>query len=109
MLEISKKKKDDFTLILLKGRLDSTNVIELEKEIESLHQDNIFDMVFDLSGLEYISSAGLRVFLIVYKKSSEKKAKYALFALQGLVKEVFDLAGFSNILPIFDSYEDVKF
>ena len=60
-------------------------------------------MVLDCSQLDYVSSAGLRVFLITAKRLSKVDGKLALSALTEQVREVFDIAGFSSIFRIYPS------
>jgi anti-anti-sigma factor len=63
------------------------------------------DFVIDLGELDYISSAGLRVILATAKRLKEKEGKILLASLQDMVKEVFEISGFSAIIPIYESVE----
>jgi anti-anti-sigma factor len=63
-------------------------------------------LLIELSQLEYISSAGLRVLLVVAKRIQQKGGKVVLCALVPNVKEVFEISGFSSIFKIFDTVED---
>ena len=63
------------------------------------------DFVIDFAGLDYISSAGLRVILATTKKLKEKEGKLLLSSLKDIVKEVFEISGFTAIIPIYDSVE----
>jgi anti-anti-sigma factor len=60
----------------------------------------------DFSSLDYISSAGLRVLLGVAKKVGAKGGALRTFGLNQTVREVFDISGFSAILPVFPSESD---
>jgi len=60
-------------------------------------------LIVDLSLLEYVSSAGLRVFLLAAKRLQANDGKIALCGLQDHIRQVFDLAGFSSILSIYGS------
>jgi anti-anti-sigma factor len=64
-------------------------------------------MVFDLSRLEYVSSAGLRIFLVVAKKLKGLNGELSLAGLQGNIKEVLEISGFPSILPCYDSMDDL--
>ena len=57
-------------------------------------------VILDLSGLEYISSAGLRVLLIVAKKVQQAQGKVALCGLTPNVREIFAISGFDAIFSI---------
>ena len=60
-------------------------------------------LVLDLNGLEYISSAGLRVILSAAKKMKARNGKLGLSRLQPRVREVFQVSGFSSIIPVFET------
>ena len=84
--------------IALEGRLDTTTAPELEKELkESL--DGVTELVMDFSKLDYISSAGLRVLLSAHK-TMMKQSGMKVTNVNEMVKEVFDVTGFSDILDI---------
>lgn len=80
------------------GRIDTTTAPELEKAIkESL--DGVTSLVLDFAGLEYISSAGLRV-LLSAQKAMSAKGTMKVKNVAELVMEVFEVTGFSDILTI---------
>ena len=84
--------------IALEGRLDTTTAPELEQTLkESL--DNATGLTMDLSKLDYISSAGLRVLLSAHKAMS-KKGGMKVTNVNEIVREVFDVTGFADILTI---------
>ena len=74
------------------GRVDTITSPELEAAIVL---DGVEELVFDLSQVDYISSAGLRVLLSAQKKMAQKSMKIA--NAKPAVKEVFDITGFSDI------------
>jgi len=82
------------------GRLDTITSVELSNELDKIFAEETFDIVFDLKGLDYVSSAGLRVFLVAQKLASSKGAKLELTGVSDAVKEVLDITGFSGILTI---------
>ena len=63
-------------------------------------------LVVDLSCLEYISSSGLKVSLAGIKKARKEQGDIRLACLQPYVKEVFDIAGFTQLFQMFDKEED---
>ena len=98
MLNINKTIENGKALFTLAGRLDTTTAPELEKELkESL--DGVSELALDFAGLEYISSAGLRVLLSAYKLLYGK-GTMKITNINDIVKEVFDVTGFSDILNI---------
>lgn len=85
--------------IALSGRLDTTTAPQLEEALASA-LDGVADMVFDFSQIEYISSAGLRILLNTQKKISAAGGSMKLIGVNDVVREVFEVTGFINILSI---------
>ncbi len=83
----------------LKGRLDTTTSQELSQKYGEIEVKGDF-LVFDFSELEYISSAGLRVLLAIKKDLDSKGKKLIIRNINDVVKEVFNVTGFINILNI---------
>ncbi len=88
------------------GRLDAVTALDAEKEFEKILQEGSEQLLVDLGELDYISSAGLRVLLVVAKKIQQNGGKVVLAELTPNVKEVFEISGFSSIFKIFDSREE---
>ena len=92
-------KRDSNTLTIeLVGRLDTTTAPALERSINE-NVENTTNLVLDLKGLEYISSAGLRVLLSSQKKM-QKNGSMKLRNVCQEVMDVFDMTGFADILVI---------
>ena len=84
--------------IALEGRLDTMTAPELEAELNSSLQ-NVDSLTLDFSKLEYISSAGLRVLLSAHKAMSSKGGM-KVTNVNEIVREVFEVTGFADILTI---------
>lgn len=89
------------TVVGVEGRIDTINAAEFEKQMLEIINGGITGIVLDCSGLNYISSSGLRVFLVVQKKIISLKGSFRLCSLQPGIKEIFDISGFSSIFSIF--------
>ena len=89
----------DFELVTLEitGRLDATTAPNLESVINEL-SDDTKDLILDMSGVEYISSAGIRVLLGAYKKMSLNQGTMRIEKANEQVYEVFEMTGFSQML-----------
>ena len=89
----------DFELVTLgiTGRLDTTTAPNLETVINDLTQDTK-ELVFDMSELEYISSAGIRVLLTAYKKMNFNQGIMRIEKSNDMVREVFEMTGLSQML-----------
>ena len=105
MMEIETRKEENATVVSVTGKMDAVSAPELEKELSQLMADGEKGFVLDLGELDYISSAGLRVILATAKRLKEKEGKILLASLQDMVKEVFEISGFSAIIPIYESVE----
>ena len=84
--------------IIVEGRLDTQTAPELEKEIDGIIA-NLKELVFDMAGLEYVSSAGLRVILKA-QKIMNTQGSMKLIDVNDSIMEVFDITGFLDILTI---------
>ena len=97
-MTINKKQNGGALEIALEGRLDTMTAPELEAELNSSLK-SADSLVLDFSKLNYISSAGLRVLLSAHKTMS-KKGGMKVTNVNEIVREVFDVTGFADILNI---------
>lgn len=95
-MEINKQKNGSSLVIALKGRLDTLTAPQLEKE---LALDGVTSLVFDMTELEYISSAGLRVMLTA-QKTMMLQGEMALEHVIPVVREVFEMTGLAAFFTI---------
>jgi len=100
------EEKGEVIIIRLDKRIDSSNADELEKGIEKIVKDGKKKILFDFSGTDYISSAGLRVLLLTVKNTKKTGGKVALCSLKPFVMEVFVTAGFNQIFSIYKTCDD---
>ena len=97
-MTITKKQNGSALEITLEGRLDTMTAPELEGELKSC-LDGVDSLTLNCEKLDYISSAGLRVLLTAHKAMSGKGGMQ-LIHINEVVREVFDVTGFSDILTI---------
>ena len=84
--------------LTIEGRIDTTTAPSLETVINSM-DSNVKELVLDMKGVEYISSAGLRILLAAQKKMN-KVGSLKLTGVCDAVMEVFEMTGFADILEI---------
>jgi len=101
-MQIFTRTSDDIHIVSIAGSLDSTTSPEAQKSLDSVVA-GARKVALDFSGLDYISSAGLRVLLGAAKKLRGSGGTLGMFGLNQSVREVFDISGFSSILPIYQS------
>jgi len=85
----------------LSGRIDATNAKAAEELLLGELQAATGPFVVDMAGVDYVSSAGLRVILVGAKAAQAAGRPFRLCGLRPPVREVFDVSGFSRIIPIF--------
>jgi anti-sigma B factor antagonist len=91
------------TVVEIPDRFDSNIASEVEKELNGLVSHGQVSILCDFSRTSYISSAGLRVLLATFKKTKSLGGRFGVFSLAPYVREVFDISGFSRIIPIYPS------
>ena len=105
-MDISEDRKADAVVLALSGKLDATTAKTFEEKLFSQIESGERRFVINLAQLDYISSAGLRVFLLAAKRLNSANGKILLCLLQDPVREVFDIAGFSSVFSIYGSDDD---
>jgi anti-anti-sigma factor len=102
-MDITESKTADIVTLSLSGRLDMASAKAFEDRILAHIDSGGRRIAIDLAGLDYISSAGLRVFILAGKRLDKAQGKLALCALTAPVQEIFDIAGFTPLFAIYDS------
>ena len=97
-MTIEKQLNGASAILIVSGRLDTQTAPELEKELDATVA-GLKDLTFDMTGLEYISSAGLRVILKA-QKIMNAQGSMKLVGVNDSIMEVFDITGFLDILTI---------
>ncbi len=104
-MDLLEQKIGSVNIISLSGRLDAYSANDLERKLDSLIDADQVQLVVNLGRLEYISSSGLRVLLAALKKVRKQQGDIKLACLKPYIKEVFDIAGFTQLFTIFDAEE----
>lgn len=97
-MQIAEARVDGIVAVVPAGRIDTTTAPLLEQRLTALLAGGERRLVVDFSGVEYISSAGLRVFLVLAKRLRDLKGRLVLCGMAEPVRQVFHLAGF---MPLF--------
>jgi anti-sigma B factor antagonist len=91
--------KNESIQINLKGRLDTSSSALLSKKMQEIEIDKDL-LILDFKELDYVSSAGLRVLLAIKNMLDEKGKELEIHNVNEVIKEVFNVTGFINILNI---------
>ena len=102
---VTKEEKNSALILRLEGRLDATTSIQLENVLNDAIGNKQTQLVIDFSGIEYLSSAGMRVLLSMTKRLKGMDGSFKLFAIHDDVMEIIRLAGFETILQIYPDEE----
>jgi anti-anti-sigma factor len=94
------------SIISVRGFVDTTTSAELEESLKRLLRKGRYDIVIDLGGVNYISSAGWGIFISEIKEIRENSGDLKLAAMIGDVYEVFELLEFQTILESYDTVEE---
>ncbi len=98
----------DKIILSVEGKINALTAPELEKALLKYINEGKIKLILDFSNVDYISSAGLRSVLVAAKTLMGKGGKLILSSLQPDVKEVFEISGFTTIIPITNSVEEAK-
>lgn len=99
-MNITKTVAENTVTLTLVGRLDTVTSTLLSTELDIVFAGSSPNLVFELSGLDYISSAGLRVFLTAQKKVKASGNEMKITGANESVKEIFEVTGFAGIMNI---------
>ena len=99
----------DVLVLAPKGRIDHDNCEAFHADLQP-HVDACSAskqaIVFDLSALDYVSSAGLRCFMIAARQGKAQGTRIAVAALQPVVAEIFQISRFNMVFPVFGSLRE---
>jgi anti-anti-sigma factor len=98
-MKIEAQQLEDVMLVALTGRLDSTNAAMADAEIMQAIGTSR-NVVLDLASVNYVSSAGLRIVLLVAKRLGAQQGRLIVAGLSPNVHEVFEVSGFLRILKV---------
>ena len=106
MTEITTDKKEDIHFISVNGEIDAGSSIFLDNALKEAVENNEKKIIVDLTNLNYISSAGLGVFISHLDEFEIEKIRLVLFGINDSVKEVFSILGLEKLLTIVNSEKE---
>jgi anti-anti-sigma factor len=106
LMELSLQKQEKILAVLVTGKLDSITCFEFEDKLQKSISDGERLILLDFSQLDYISSAGLRVLLLLAKRLKSLPGTLVLCEPNKNVQEIFNISGFSQLLKIFPTRND---
>lgn len=100
MLTIEKIYETPNWILKLNGEIDASNSVNVDAAIQELLQDGAKKLLVDCSELEYISSAGLGVFMSYLEEFQERSISLVIFGLKAKVFQVFHILGLDQLITI---------
>lgn len=107
-MKITSDKENDYYIIGIDGDLDASSCIVLDKSISEAVSQGERKIIIDCSRLNYISSAGLGVFMSYLQDFENNKISLVLFGLNEKVKNVFQILGLDQLIKIVTTKEEAK-
>lgn len=104
--EVFRNDNGSVSVLNIKGFLDAHTAPEFERAIKELMDAGRFNIVVDLDGLQYISSAGLGVFMGFVEEIRSKGGDLKICSANPKVFKVFDLLGFPSLYEFYESTEE---
>ncbi len=104
-MNITQRVEGDVTVFLPEGRIDTQAATDMDQALQSAVSAGKHNMVVDMSGVDYISSVGLRALAAVLVKSRAEGGDMKLAALNPRVTRVFRIIGFDVLMSIHDTPE----
>jgi len=107
-MEVGAERRGNTGIVAVRGRIDHLNATAFHDALKP-HLEDCRDgggIVLDLSGLDYISSAGLRIFMIAAKQARAANGRIAVAQMQPLVREIFEISHFHLVYEIFDTIDE---
>ncbi len=92
--------QEDVHIVEIEGKIDAYTAPEVEKALQALLEKGVVKIIVDFAQVNYISSAGLRVFLTALKQTRANNGDLKLVNLIPNVEKIFKLAGFTKIFNI---------
>jgi anti-sigma B factor antagonist len=108
MIHIKRLQEDGADVIALIGEIDASSSIELDLAIAKSVGEGFTKLLIDCSSLEYISSAGLGVFMSYIEEFKDQKITMVLFGMNDKVDNTFEILGLRELLTIGKDKEEAK-
>jgi anti-sigma B factor antagonist len=100
MIQIKRLPENGIDVIMLVGEIDASSSIELDLTLARSVSEGYTRILVDCTGLEYISSAGLGVFMSYIEEFRDKQIRMALFGMNDKVEHTFNILGLNRLLVI---------
>jgi anti-anti-sigma factor len=102
-VEIGERREGDILILLPAGRIDNDTSAAFQARLLAALASPAAAVLVDFSGVEYISSAGLRALMMGSRQAKAVKGRLAVAALGPVVKEIFEISRFSLVVQVYET------
>lgn len=106
VVAVKKEHKGDILILRISGRLDALSSEETERMVSKLIANGEHRVLFDFTGVDYLSSAGMRMLLASYKKLKAVSGQMAVCSVGDGVMDILKMSGFDEILNVYSDEEE---
>ena len=107
-MEIAQERDAGTNVVSPAGRVDGSNSAEFHESLMAALSGDDNRVILDMGGIDYISSAGLRVLLLLAQHLGGSSTPFAVCSLAASVDEVFRISGFNQIITVFGTLDEAK-
>lgn len=104
-MDVTITNKNNTAIAILKGEIDGKTAPDVQAQLAPVIDANN-KIVLDMTGVTFLSSAGLRILLLVYRQANAKNGKVALAGLSEQIKDVMSITGFLNYFHVSNTVEE---
>jgi len=107
MLTMSRVTSTDPIIIKIEGRIDGLTSKQVSAELDEIISSGVKNIILDFTGVYYLSSAGIRVFISSMKDINTIGGQLYFVSLSHHIMEIFKISGLSNVFKVFESYQEL--
>lgn len=104
-MKINKREQNEITIFTLEGRIDTEASVDVDLALQAALADSRHNMILDMSGVTYISSASLRILADVLTRNRDAGGDLKLVAVTKKVGRVLQIIGFTNFFSLYDTLD----
>ena len=104
-MKVDFKTQNNILIIAVNGSIDSNTAPEIQQKVLDASAESK-NVIIDLSEVDFVSSAGLRVILMIYRQIKSKDGKVVLVGVSEEIRDVMTVTGFANFFEMVDSIEN---
>lgn len=104
-MQLTEKQMSEALVVTMTGRLDAGSASQVQEQLQTRCQGHSGLMVLSFEGVDYISSVGLRALIMAAKSAKAAGVTLVLSDMKDHIREVFEIAGFSQVMTMYDTTE----